>query len=476
MYWVAAVFAVVMLAVSNRYGYHRDEFYFLASGRRLDWGYADQPPLVPLIARGVSAIDADSLILLRIPAIAAGVLVVICAGLMARELGGGRPARALAAAAVASAAVLMGGGHTLGTTIFDLLAWSVIVLMVVKLLRPDADRRWWLLIGLAAGLGLQNKALLAVPILFLALSLAAIGPREIFATRYFPLAIGLAALIWSPYLWWQASNDWPQWELGRAIAGGSSGTSDSPIEFVLLQFGLMGPLMVPLWIFGLWCLWRRPRCRAFVLAYAGLFAFFLLTGGKAYYLAGMYPLLLAAGAVGLEPRLADSGIRRGAVASVVVVNAAASALLFLPVLPVSTLRDSPVLAVNYDAGETVGWPEFVAQVAAARARVAPDAELLTANYGEAGAIEHYGGRYGLPTPHSAHNSYWWWGPPPEGKPVLLVGVGRERAFRVCMDAEPVGRIDNGLGIENDEQDRQLFLCRTPRSPWSEKWSTLRRLG
>ncbi|WP_067535253.1 glycosyltransferase family 39 protein [Nocardia crassostreae] len=475
MYWVAAVFAVVMLAFSNRYGYHRDKFYFLAAGRRLDWGYPDQPPLVPLIARAMSAIDADSLVLLRIPALAAATLVVICAGLMARELGGGRLAQTLAAAAVASAAVLMGGGHQHGTTIFDLAAWSVIVLTVLRLLRPDSDRRWWLVVGLAAGVGLQNKALLVIPILVLALVLAALGPREIFATKYFPLAIGLAALIWAPYLWWQAANGWPVWEHSRAIASGSSGTSDTPLTFVLLQFGLIGPLLVPLWIFGLWRLWRERRYRAFAVAYAVLFLVFLVTGGKAYYLAGMYPILLAAGAVGLEPRLAESRAWRAAVASVVAVSAVVSALLFLPVLPVGTLRDSPVLAVNYDAGEMVAWPEFVAQVAATRARVAPDAELLTANYGEAGAIEFYGARYGLPAPHSVHNSYWWWGPPADGKPVLLIGIGPEDAARGCIDAETVGRIDNGLDIDNEEQDRPLILCRTPRAPWAEMWPTLRRL-
>ncbi|WP_309230731.1 glycosyltransferase family 39 protein [Nocardia sp. SYP-A9097] len=183
--------------------------------------------------------------LLRIPAILAAVAVVLCAGWMARELGGGAVARTLAATAVASAAVVMGAGHLFGTTIFDLAIWSGITLLVLRLLRTDSEPRWWLPIGLLAGLGLQNKALLTIPLVVLAFSLTLIGPRKVFATRYFPLAVLLTGLLVLPYLYWQARNGWPQWELSRSIAGGSSGTSNSPIAFVLLQFGLMGPLLVP---------------------------------------------------------------------------------------------------------------------------------------------------------------------------------------------------------------------------------------
>ncbi|MCU1642436.1 MAG: glycosyltransferase family 39 protein [Nocardia sp.] len=476
MYWVATIFAAVLAGYSNRYGYHRDEMYFLAAGRRVDWGYPDQPPLVPLIARGMAAIDSNSLILLRIPAIAAAVAVVLCAGWMARELGGGRVAQTLSAAAVASSALLMAAGHMLGTTVFDLAVWSAVTVLVLRLVREESDPRWWPAVGVLVGIGLQNKALAAIPVLVLAGALAVTGPRKLFATRYFPVAIGIAGLIVLPYLWWQARNGWAQWEMSRAIAGGSSGTSNSPIAFVLLQFGLMGPILVPLWIFGLYWLWRRPRYRAFVLTYLVLFTGYLVAGGKAYYLGGMYPLLLAAGATGLEAKLANHRIRRVAVGFAITLNAAVSALLFLPVLPVATIRDSPVLAINFDAGETIGWPGFVHQIADARARSAPDAEILTANYGEAAAIERFGGTYRLPTPHSGHNAYWWWGPPAEGRPVLTVGIAEDQLRRLCSEPELLGHIDNGLGIHNVEQGRPIYLCRVLRISWDAAWPAVRHLG
>ncbi|CAM4191978.1 glycosyltransferase family 39 protein [Nocardia ninae] len=493
---VAALFAVVLVACAPRYGYHRDELYFLAAGRHLSWGYPDQPPLTPLVAKAMAAIDPDSLLMLRLPAVLAATLVVVCAGLMARELGGGRAAQALAAAAVASAAFVMGVGHMLSTAVFDLAAWSVVTLVVLRLIReiggsPESANgeqarrvagwlsgpRWWLVIGLVVGVGLQNKLLLIFPVLALLVSLLLIGPRKLFVTKGFAIAIGIAVLIWLPYLVWQAGNGWPQGEMGRAIAGGSSGTSDTPIMFVLLQFGLMGPLLVPLWAFGLCRLARDVRYRAFVIAYGLLFVLFLAIGGKAYYLGGMYPILLAAGAVPVAAWLDRRRTRWAAVGFVVAVNAIGSAVLFLPVLPVSMLRNTPVLAVNYDAGETIGWPEFTRQVGEARARLGPDVAILTANYGEAGAIERFGAPYDLPKPHSGHNSYWWWGPPSDtATEVLTVGLERDYLTRFCTDLQPAGHIDNGLDIDNDEQGEPLFVCRNPRASWSELWPQAKHLG
>ncbi|MGW4632470.1 glycosyltransferase family 39 protein [Nocardia sp. NPDC004415] len=469
---LVSAFALVLLLTSPRYGYHRDELYFLAAGQRLDWGYPDQPPLVPALARLAAAIDPDALWLLRLPAVLAATGVVVCAGLMAGVLGGGRGARILTAAAVASAALVQGAGHLFGTTIFDLAVWSLVSLLVLKLVR-GADPRWWLAVGVAVGVGVQNKVLIVVPVIVLVLALLLTPQRKVLANRYFPMSIGLAAILTAPYLWWQASNGWPQWTLSRAIAAGSSGTSDPPIMFVLLQFGLIGPLLVPLWMYGLWRLWRSPY-RAFALAYGLLFVVFLVAGGKAYYLGGMYPVLLAAGVVGLTRWLGENRKRWAAAGSVVAVNAVLSASLFLPLLPVAAVPDTPMLAVNYDAGETIGWPRFVEQVAAARP---PGAAILTANYGEAGAIEHYGAEYGLPTPHSGHNAYWSWGPPPDtATTVLTVGLDHDRVTALCASVEPAGVIDNGLGIDNDEQGAPLYVCRDPRHPWSEVWPHLRTLG
>lgn len=472
---IAAVFAGVLGACSRRYGYHRDELYFLAAGRHPAWGYPDQPPLTPMLARALSAIDPNSLLLLRVPSILAATLVVLCAGWMAGEFGGGRAARALAAGAVAASEIVMATGHLLSTATLDLAAWSVIVLLVLKLLRADADPRWWLALGPVVGAGLLNKALLALPVAVLVAALLAVGPRKIFATRYFPLAVGIAVAMWLPYLWWQGQHGWPQWRLSRSIAGGSSGTSSTRVQFVVLQLGLMGPLLVPLWAFGWWRLCKQPRWRAFAVTYVVLFAGFLAAGGKAYYLGGMYPVLEAAAAVPVAAWLAGHWKYWPAAVSVLTVSAVVAAVLFLPVLPTTAQRSGVLRAVNYDAAETIGWPTYVREIADARTTYAPTAELLTANYGEAGAIERYGSPYGLPTPHSGHNSYWYWGPPPGSSQVLTIGLPQSTVDRICLAPNSVGRLDNGLGIHNDEQHAPLFVC-TPRAPWTAIWPHLQGLG
>lgn len=132
---------------------------------------------------------------------------------------------------------------------------------------------------------------------------------------------------------------------------------------------------------------------------------------------------------------------------------------------------------NYDAGETLGWPEFVRNVGEVRARLGPDIAILTDNYGEAGAIERFGAPYDLPTPHSGHNAYWWWGPPDDSAvEVLTVGIDREQLDRYCTEVESAGRIENGLGIDNDEQGAPMNICRGPRVPLAEIWPRIRHLG
>ncbi|MBD0322440.1 MAG: glycosyltransferase family 39 protein [Aldersonia sp.] len=464
---VSALLAVALTATSGRYGYHRDELYFLAAARHPDWGYADQPPLVPLLARAMAAIGPESLWLLRIPATLAAVAVVVLTALLARALGGSANAQLLASAAIASAAVVLGAGHLLGTTIFDLAVWAAVTLLVVHLL-DGADARWWLLVGVLVGVGLLTKTLVIFLAVALLVALAIVGPRTPFRSPWLYLGGLIALAIWAPNLVWQANNGWPQLELSRAIAAGSSGTSDSPAAFVLLQFGLVGPWLVPVWAAGLWWLARREAWRAIPVAYALLFVFFLATGGKAYYLAGMYPVLLAAGAIAVI-----GWVRRG--------TGLRSAVLFLPVLPVARLGGTPVVAINYDAGETVGWPQFTRQVAAVYdvlpAQQRGSAVVLTSNYGEAGAIDRFGGEVGLPDVFSGHNSFWWWGPPPEGAgPVIAVGFEPDQLMRWFGSCEQKTIIDNGLGLDNDEQGEPVVACREPRGSWTGLWPEMQRLG
>lgn len=478
---IAAAVTATLIAVSGRYGYHRDELYFLQAGQHPAFGYRDQPPLTPLLARAATELFGDSLVGLRlISALAAGLVVLLC-GLISRELGCGRGPQALAAACIGVAAILLALGHLLSTSTFDLLAWTALSWLVVRALRDGG--RSWLAVGVVGGIGLQNKTLVAFLLAALAIGVLVAGPRETLRSPWPWAATGIVLVLWLPNLVWQAANGWPQVELSAAIAAGSSGTSEPWWLFLPFQLVLVSPLLVPVWAAGLWRLARDPGLRAyraFAVAYPLLAVTFLVTGGKPYYLAGLYPVLLAAGA---EPTLqwARTGaVRRILLGVALALSAAVASVLMLPLVPVQNLGDTPIVDINYDAGETVGWPAFVRTVADVYAGLPSgereEATVVTRNYGQAGAIDRFGGPLGLPRAYSGHNSYADWGPPPDSAVTIVIGYDLDDLQGWFGSVEEAARVDNGVDLDNDEQGTPVWICRDRLEPWSRLWPQITRLG
>jgi hypothetical protein len=477
---VACAVALLLLATSGRYGYHRDELYFLRAGREAAFGYVDQPPLTPLLARAMDVLLPGSVTGLRLPSVLASALVVLLTGLIARELGGGRGAQLLAAASMGVSAVLLAVGHLLSTTTVDLLAWTALTWLLVRALRDGGPV--WLATGAVAGLALQNKTLPLVLLAGVLVGLLVAGPRAALASRWPWLGAVVALVIWAPNLAWQAANGFPVVTLSAAIAGGSSGSSEPWYLFLPFQLVLVSPLLVPVWALGWWRLARDPGLRtwrAFAVAYVLVAAVFLVTGGKPYYLAGFFPVLLAAGAPAVVSwvQRRTTAVRSALVAVALAASLAMSALLMLPLVPADELAQTPIPDIHYDAGETVGWPEFAATVAAVHARV-PAGErvaVLTGNYGEAGAVDRF--LPALAPAHSGHNSYWTWGPPPdEAGTLIVIGAEEAQLRRWFGEVELAARIDNGLGLDNDEQGEPVWLARDRREPWSRIWPQLRHIG
>jgi hypothetical protein len=456
---ISLLLGTVLLLVSGRYGYHRDELYFLAAGRHLAWGYPDQPPLVPLIARLMSDLAPHSLVVLRLPATLAAAGIVFLTGLIARDLGAQRGGQVLAAGAMASATVLQAAGHLLSTTTIDLLGWTLLTWLLLRV----RSTPHWLLIGVVAGLTLMANTLMAFLLAAVLLGLLLWGPRS-----RGPLLAGLvAALMWSPYLLWQARHGWPQLDVADHIAHGGSGTSSSRWLLLPFQVVLVSPWLAPVWIAGLVRLLRDRQLRFLGAAYPVLLVVFGVAGGKPYYVAGLFPLLLAAGA---QPTLA--WVRNRFLLPAAFVLSAPGLLITLPVLPASAH-----VAANYDAGETIGWPEYVDQIASAYRQLPPGTAILTANYGEAGAVDRYGPALGLPHACSGHNGYWYWGPPPSAATqVLAVGLTPADLTPYFQDVRLVGRLTNSQDIKNDEYDEPLTVAAGLRAPWATTWPRLKHLG
>jgi 4-amino-4-deoxy-L-arabinose transferase-like glycosyltransferase len=436
---------------------------------------------VPLLARVLSDVAPGSLVVLRVPsALAAGAIVVLTA-LLARQFGSGRGAQLLAAGSMAVAALLLGAGHLLSTTTFDLLTWALLLWLFTRILRTG-DERLWLVVGAVVGVGLLNSDLTGFLVGAVMLGIAVSGPRRTFASRRLWVGGIVAAIMWTPYLVWQARHGWPQLEVSRAIAAGRSGSSEPRSLFVPFQLGLVSPFLAPVWIVGLIRLLRDPAirwCRAIGVAYVLLAVVFLAAGGKPYYLGGMFPVLLAAGA---QPsvdwlRAGRGRLRRAALGAAFALSAGAI-LVTLPVVPVGSLHRTSIVDANYDLGETIGWPAYVQEIAAVYHRIPavdrPNVAILTSNYGEAGAIDRYGPTVGLPHAHSGQTGYWYWGPPSDNATTLLVvGFDRNVLQRSFRDIRIATHLDNHLQINNDEQDAPVWICSQRRQDWSALWPRLR---
>jgi dolichyl-phosphate-mannose-protein mannosyltransferase len=476
---VAGALGGLLLLLAGRYGYHRDELYFLAAGDHLAWAYPDQGPLVPALARLLDTLAPGSLVALRAVAASCAAGIVLLSALIARELGGGAGAQTIAAACTAVAAFVMGTGHLFSTTTLDLLGWTLVIWLTIRASRRRASRLW-LAVGVVAGLALLVKPLIAFLLLAMLAGVAISGPRRLLRDPWVWAGALVAAAIAAPYVGWQASHGWPQLEMSRAIAAGSSGSSQPRWLLLPMQLVLVSPFLVPVWVAGLVRLLRDPDVRDVRFlgwAYVVLAVAFLVTGGKPYYLAQLSPALLGAGAVPVA-RWARTGARTAVLAAAVALSAVIGGVITLPVLPAD--RVNPVLAVNYDAGETIGWPAFVHDVSRAVAGLTPaergSAVILTGNYGEAGALQRFG--RDLPPVFSGHNGYGEWGPPRgSAGPVILVGyVSPDVLDRVLAGCRRVGTVDNRLGIDNDEQGAPIRRCDGPSTTWAQAWPAVRHLG
>ena len=472
------------MALSSLYGFHRDELYFLDAGRHLQGGYVDQPVLVPLLARVSSSVFGVSLPGLRLWPALAGFATVVVAGLCARELGGQRRAQLLAAVGAATMPALLAIDHLLGPTAIDVLVWATLAWLVLRVDRTG-NTRLWLMAGVVVAIGVANKH--SVVFFALALIVGAVlsGGRALIANRWLAAGVAIAALGSVPDPVWQSQHGWATVEMTRALNSENGGLGNVAVwvggQLIMTAFAL-----VPLWIAGLRALWRsgRPLRRAITIAYLVLFVFFAVTtGAKIYYLAGAYVPLLAAGSVVVDERLrAGRSSARGLLGWTAVSTAVALPLV-LPVLPPTDIGWT--YAINQVPGESLGWNTFVGEVhrswAALPATAQQQTAVITADYGEAGAINELGRHSGLPHALSTQNNEWWWGPPPAPDVDALVIAPGPRDVsgydvylrRFFTDVRAVATLRNSYGLHNEEWGGHVYLCTGLRQPWSVTWPEMR---
>jgi 4-amino-4-deoxy-L-arabinose transferase-like glycosyltransferase len=484
---LAAAKVLVHAALAGRYGWFRDELYFLDCGRHLDWGYVDHAPLVGLMAR-LGLLLGGSLVVFRLMAALAGAALVVMAGLLAFRLGGGRFAQGLAALAVLVVPVNLSIGGLFSMNVFEPLFWMGALLVLLRLLETG-ERRLWLLVGLILGVGLLNKHSTAFFGLALFAGLLLSPARRELRTPWPWLGAGVALLVFAPNLVWQAVNGFPTLEDLRNVARTGKNVVLGPVDFAVQQALMVHPVLLPLWLGGLVAALRAPRpaWRLVGFTYVVFYVLLFALHAKPYYLAPIYPALLATGAVALEawPPAARPALR-AAVVAVVAVFGAITAPLVLPLLPpekfVAYQQALGVRSAKTEVahegplpqrfGDQFGWPELVAEVARIHAAL-PEPErrvatIFAGNYGEAGAVNLFGPAYGLPTAISGHQTHFLWGPRGARGDVIIVLQGDPEVLaRLCTSYEEAGRHHHRWGMA--EENRPIHVCRGLRMPLEELW-------
>lgn len=487
---------LVNIFAAGHYSLFRDELYYLACGEHLDWGYVDHAPLVALVASLSRSLFGPSLVALRLLPAFAGAAKILVTGWMVRELGGSRFAQLLAGVAVLLAPIYLVFDNLLTMNAFEPVFWMLGAAIVMRITR-GGDARLWLLFGLVAGIGLLNKHSMLFFGSGVFAGLLFTPERRFLRSRWIWLGALVSFLLFLPNLIWEIRHQWPTIENLRNVRENIYAPV-APIEFILEQALLVLPLATPIWLAGLlYFLGTREGKPDRLLGWTYLVVLteMLILRGKIYYLAPAYPMLFAAGAVCIEGRIRErSYLWKPALLVPLAVGGTVAAPLALPVLPVEATasyarfwRADAVKVESPDSGrlpqlfaEMFGWENLAATVArvyhSLSAADQAKCAILAKNFGEAGAIDFFGQRYGLPKAISGNNSYYLWGPRNySGEVMISIGVPRRQLEALFGQVEQAATIVNRDAVP-DEANLPVYICRLPKMPLREAWPKLKNYG
>jgi len=492
LYIAAASFLAHMLT-ATRYGYFRDELYYLACARHLAWGYVDQPPMIALVTWLTVHTLGTSLVALHFLPALAGATMVWLTALIARELGGGRFAQSLAALSIALAGVFVINAHLLTMNVFEPLFWMGCAWVVIRIIKTG-NQKLWLWFGVLAGFGLENKYSMALFGFAIVVGLLLTAERKMFRSPWIWIAGAIAFAIFLPNLVWNIQHHWPFFQLMHNILASGRDIVRGPLAFMGDQIFMLSPLNFPIWLAGLlFLLSGRDDKRFRVLGWAFLvvLATTMLLHGKDYYSAPAYPMLLAAGAVVIERAASARRWLKPTTLVALVAGTAPLLPMMIPILPLETYvhyqetihlsppatekshLDSPLPQYYSD---DLGWEQMTAAVAHEYDRLPPGLRSVTAiyaqNYGEAGAIDLFGPKYGLPKAICPHQNYFLWGPRKyRGFGMIVLGDNRKNLEKYFGQVIHAGNFGVPYALEHGP----IWMCTQPRG-WTLKqiWPKLKK--
>ena len=502
--WAITAFIFLLHLYFNKgYGYFRDEFNYLSCGDHLQWGYVDQPPLVPFLVRISRVILGDSLRSIRfIPALGTSLLVIQTA-VFARELGGRRYALLLTAIAIALAPQYSSNGSLLGTNCLEPTFWLGAAWFSLLAIKREIPQ-YWVWAGVMIGLGMENKYSIFLLAIGIIAGLLLTPQRRVMLNRWFWLGVLAAFVIFLPNLLWNIRYHWPFLELLRNIRAEHRDVVLGPFGFFFSQLMETNFATGIIWLAGLCAILFTVRFRpyrflgwSFLFCYAAMF----LQHGKSYYLAPIYPMLIAAGCVALESWFDRAEARnrsREWLRHTLAWTVLCSGLYCLPItvpvlspdaflvyardflpfkLPVNEYSHARVPLPQWYADQ-FGFKEIADEVEIAWNRIPAngrsDCAVFGQDYGQAGAVDFFGRAHGVPSALSGDRTYYLWGPRGySGNCMIVIDDSRENLEQLFEQVEYVGTsVENRYALESPTP---VFICKGKKFMSLEKlWPDLKR--
>lgn len=493
LYWPFLLgLAVIKMGIhfwadTRGYGFHRDELLYLALGQHLDWGYWSNPPLIGWISWFIQHTAGDSLGAVRLLPELASCALIFLAGLIARELGGGRTAQLLAGLGIVVAPAFLRAGGMLQPVIFDILAWTLACYFLLRILRSNAvaDFRWF---GLLFGLGMLNKYMVFFLLLGLVPALLLSRYRRLLWSRGALEAALIAVVIVLPNLWWQYHYHFPVVDHMRGLSNNQL-VNVQRLNFLTDQL-FMCATGVLLWLPGVvYCLQRRNEPKWVLgLLYVVVIFILVMLKGKSYYSLGLYPAMIAAGGAAWEHWTKRHQWMSWVIGLAIIAGMLPLFPYTLPVLkPEKMVRFGQKIVDKYgfeaplrweegqlhplpqDYADMLGWEELAGLVENAYKAADDQAHAIVyaENYGQAGAIQRFCPP-NVPRPYSFSDTYRLWIPVNIDATALIyvndeLGEDVEALF---AEIRLIGKIETPYARE---QGTRVYLLQQPRTSFPEFW-------
>ncbi|HCY76225.1 MAG TPA: hypothetical protein DHV28_09920 [Ignavibacteriales bacterium] len=484
----------VLIIFAGNYGLFRDEYYYVEISKHLDWGYVDVQPLTAIILAVSRAMFGESIFGIRIFSYLAGSAIIIVAGLIAREMHGGKFAQIFTGFTVIFSGVILGTSSFYSMNAFDILLSSLMFYFIIRLVNTE-NSKLWIIIGLIFGLGLQNKLTFLFLGFGLLIGLILTKNRQYLKSKELWFGILIALIIFLPNIIWQVANNYPTLDFMRNAAAFKNKPMGI-IKFTISSLLELNPVFTPFILTAFYFLFFSKPGKIFRIIgwiYVSVFLVFVFNNGKPYYMGVLYPTILAAGVVGAD-YLIENYLKKYVRLILVIVTVPLVLIplpFSIPVLDVETfIKYSETLGIKPESGERselgllpafyadrFGWEEMVQKTALAFNKLTDseknEALIFGQNYGEAGAINFYRQKYSLPQAISSHNNFWIWGYPEnyKGNILIVIGSNSKELMGFFEDVKQVESHWNKYGMPYENVD--IFICKKPRLPISEIWERIK---